>query len=222
MLAALLALPPDTTLDYTGLPQLASPQPYEIRGHSATIRIDGNTVVVESTTEYRNRGGAGTATLLVPRRRAGDEQSGQPTFNVEATWDKKPIKLSPTGSRGSSERIDARQTQYASDLTATVSLGKQSTHALRLRATTALGKAGRGPKQRIAGYLLEGGVPFGVLNLTFQYGRPTVFGLPEAAPSLGWQIGDRGAFVRKTDYTPSGEIATVAFWPGGFGGRDGG
>src|SRR4051812_2180806 len=99
MLAALIALPPDTTLDYTGLPQLAAPMAYEIRGHSATLKVEGNTVVVESTTEYRNRGDAGSATILVPRRRAGDEASGQPTFSVEATWDKKPIKLIPTAAR---------------------------------------------------------------------------------------------------------------------------
>lgn len=216
MLAALIALPPDTTLDYTGLPQLAAPMAYEIRGHSATLRVEGNTVVVESTTEYRNRGDAGSATILVPRRRAGDEASGQPTFSVEATWDKKPIKLLPSASRGSTERVNSRQTSYASDLSAAVPFGKQSTHALRLRATLALGKTGRGPQRRIAGYLLEGGVPIGTMNVAFQYGRPTVFGLPDAAPDLGWQIGTAGAFTRKTNYTPNGDVATIAFWPGGF------
>ena len=217
MLAAFIALPPDTTLDYTGLPQLAAPMAYEIRGHSATLKVEGNTVVVESTTEYRNRGEAGSATILVPRRRAGDENSGQPTFNVEATWDKKPVKLMAIAARGTSERVDARQTRYASDLNATVPFGKQATHALRLRATLALGKTGKGPQRRIAGYLLEGGVPFGVLNIAFQYGRPTVFDLPTAEPDLGWQIGDRGAFARKADYTPKGDVASIAFWPGGFG-----
>ena len=219
MLAALIALPPDTTLDYTGLPQLAVPSPYDIRGHSATLKVEGNTVVVESTTEYRNRGEAAQATILVPRRRAGDEGSGQPTFNVEATWDKRPVKLLPVAARGTSERINARQTTYASDLSATVLFDKQATHALRLRATLALGKAGRSPQRRIAGYLLEGGVPIGVLNVAFQYGRPTVFDLPTAEPNLGWQIGEKGAFARKADYTPKGDVATIAFWPGGFGGN---
>lgn len=216
MLAALIALPPDTTLDYTGLPQLASSQPYEARGHSATLRIEGSTVVVESTTEYRNRGDAGTATVLVPRRRSGDENSGQPTFTVEATWDKRPVRLMPVAARGTSERLGARQTGYASDLSAGVPLGRQSTHALRLRATLALGKSGKGAVRRIAGYLLEGGVPIGVLNVAFQYGPPTVFGLPDADPAMGWQIGDRGAFFRKAGFRPEGQVASISFWPGGF------
>ena len=93
---------------------------------------------------------------------------------------------------------------------------KQATHALRLRATLALGKTGRAPQKRIAGYLLEGGVPIGVLNLSFQYGPPTVFDLPIAAPALGWQIGLRGAFARQADYTPKGDVATVSFYQGGF------
>ena len=213
---ALLLLPQNTTLDYTGLPQLASPSAYTIRGHSATIRIEGSTVVVESTTEYRNQGDAGGATLLVPRRRMGDETSGQPTFTVEATWDKRPIRLSPTAARGSSERLSDTETRYASDLTARVNLGRQATHALRLRATLPLGRTGPAPQKRIAGYLLEGGVPISVLNLSFKYGPPTVFNLPTVAPAYGWQVGIRGAFVRKTDYTPDGQAATVAFYNGGF------
>jgi hypothetical protein len=43
-----------------------------------------------------------------------------------------------------------------------------------------------------------------------------VFNLPDVEPKLGWSVGTRGAFVRKTNYTPTGEIAFVAFWPGGF------
>ena len=171
---------------------------------------------VESTTEYRNRGDATNATVLVPRRRTGDETSGQPTFSVAATWDKRPIALAPVAPRGTDERVDARQTRYASDLSATVPFGKQATHALRLRATLALGRTGRGPQQRIAGYLLEGGVPFGTLNLSFQYGPPTVFNLPSVAPDYGWQVGTRGAFVRRKDYLPKGDVATIAFYKGGF------
>lgn len=216
MLALLLALPVDTSLDYTGLPQLAAPTPYQIRGHSATLKVEGDTVVVESTTEYRNRGDAATATILVPRRRLGDDNSGQPTFSVEGTWDKKPIKLSPIATRGTSEKLSTGATAYASDLSVTLPFDKQATHALRLRATLSLGKAGKGPQRRVAGYLLEGGVPIDILNIAFQYGKPTVFDLPEAAPDLGWQIGEKGAFARKADFTPNGEIASIAFWKGGF------
>lgn len=215
MLAALL-LPTDTTLDYTGLPQLAAPVPYEIQTQNTTIEVEGGTVTVDSTTVVRNRGDAATGTILVPRRRAGDTASGQPTFTVEATWDKKPLTLAPVADRGTSERVDVRVTRYASDLAASVPLGKQATHALRLHATIALGRTGRSPQKRVAGYLLEGGVPFGTLNLSFKYGPPTVFNLPDVAPDYGWQVGTRGAFVRRTNFAPNGDIASIAFYPGGF------
>ena len=219
MLAA-LTLAPATTLDYTGLPQLAAPTPYEIRGHSATIRVEGDRVTVESTTEYRNRGEAGTATVLVPRRRNGDETSGQPTFPVDATWDKRPIRLLPVASRGTSETTGPKQVEYRSDLSAKVPFGKQATHALRLRVTLPLGKTGATPPKALAGYLLEGGVPFGVLNLSFKYGPPTVFNLPDVMPAGGWQVGTHGAFLRRANTTPNGELAGIAFYKGGFKNRE--
>lgn len=215
MLVALM-LPPNTTLDYTGLPQLAASTPYEIRGHNATVHVEGDTYTVESTTEYRNRGDAATATVLVPRRRSGDAGSGQPTFSVDATWDKKPVMLSPVAARGTSDRVDAKVSQYASDLSASVPFGKQATHALRLRATLSLGRTGPSPQRSIAGYLLEGGVPIGTLNLSFQYGPPTVFNLPTMRPDYRWQVGTHGAFARRTNFLPKDEAVTMAFYKGGF------
>lgn len=212
MLAALIALPANTTLDYTGMPQLTAPAAYDIRGHSATIRIEGETVTVESTTEYRYRGDATTGTITIPLFRADAENPDPlpPAYSkVEATWDKKSLVLSPAA--GSFEP-SLRSAPQASQ----VPLGKQSTHALRLRMTLPLGRTGRAPQRRIAGYLLEGKVPIGVLNIAYQYGPPTVFGLPAVAPNFGWKVGDRGAFVRKANFTPTGEMTTLAFWPGGF------
>ena len=212
MLAALIALPANTTLDYTGLPQLTAPSTYDIRGHSATIKVEGETVTVESTTEYRYRGDAATGTITIPRLRVDAENpnAGPPSFPVEATWDKKPLSLSPVTATSPSPGM-------ASSLSGIVPLGKQATHALRLKMTMPLGRTGKAPQRRIAGYLLEGNVPIGVLNVSYQYGPPTVFNLPEVEPKMGWQFGTHGAFVRKTNYTPTGEIASIAFWPGGFG-----
>lgn len=216
MLAALLVLPANTTLDYSGLPQLSAPAAYDIRGHSATIKIDGETVTVESTTEYRYRGEAATGKILVPRLRVDAEnpKPEPPTFAVEATWDKRPIQLGAAEVQPTS--VDRPTSATKSYLSANVLLGKQATHALRLRMSMPLGRTGKAPQRRIAGYLLEGAVPIGVLNVSFQYGPPTVFNLPDVEPKLGWSVGTRGAFVRKTNYTPTGEVTTVAFWPGGF------
>lgn len=216
MLAALIALPANTTLDYTGLPQLTAPSAYDIRGHTATIKVDSDTVTVESTTEYRYRGDTATGQILIPRVRVDPDNPTPepPTFAVDATWDKQPIvfntvTVQPTDAGGPSGAVK-------SYLSANVVLGKQATHALRLKITTPLGRTGKSPQRRIAGYLLEGKVPIGVLNISFQYGPPTVFNLPDVAPKLGWQYGTHGAFIRKTNYTPTGEIASIAFWPGGF------
>ncbi|RYG17556.1 hypothetical protein EON82_23715, partial [bacterium] len=161
MLAALLVLPANTTLDYTGLPQLVAPSSYDIRGHSATIKIEGETVTVESTTEYRYRGDAATGQVLVSRLRVDAEnpEAPPPAFAVEATWDKKPISLAPVAD------YPKLAGATASPLSGSVPLGKQSTHALRLKMTLPLGRTGKSPQRRIAGYLLEGKMPIGVLNV---------------------------------------------------------
>lgn len=215
MLAALL-LPTNTTLDYTGLPQFAAATPIEVRGHTVTIRVQDETVTIESTTEVRNHGDTGSATILIPRRRMGDDASGQPGFTVEATWDRTPVTFAPVADQGTSERVDAKTTRYASDLSGTVTLGKEATHALRLKTVLPLGRTGSAPQRRIVGYLLEGGGPIVTLNVAFKYGPPTVFNLPTAAPDWGWQIGKKGAFAQRKNFTPAGEVATIEFYKGGF------
>lgn len=206
MLALIQTVVPAVEIDYTGLPQIVTDAPIDVRGHSVTLKIEGDTVTVDSTTEIRSLGGGGSATVTIPVRRLG--VPGAPTFALAATWDKKPIGLV-----ASETQVDTPN-QQSDDQVGTVIVGKTGTHALRIHATMSLGFIGKTPRQRYSAYLLQGDRSIGTLNVAFQYGGGGVFGLPAAKPALGWQIGDRGAFVRKTNFKPNNELARISYWTG--------
>jgi hypothetical protein len=35
-------------------------------------------------------------------------------------------------------------------------------------------------------------------------------------PNLGWQVGDKGAFVRENNYWPDNQLTYLTFYPGDF------
>ena len=54
------------------------------------------------------------------------------------------------------------------------------------------------------------------MNISYKYSDKSVFQLPEMHPNLGWQIGDKGAFVREVNYWPDNQLTYLSFYPGGF------
>lgn len=220
-LAALAAqkLPDNPSFDYSGLPQLRTAEKIDFQTHSVTVDIGGvkdGYVDVSTTTVLKNTtANKVVATLIVPRRRLGDANSGQPAFDITATWDKKPLKLVPASDHGYSETV-GKTVKYASDLSAKVTLAAGSTYALRIAYQTLLGKGGYEQKQRMTGYLFDGDKTISQLNIVYRYTDKSVFRLPEMHPNLGWQIGDKGAFVREENYWPDNQLTYLSFYPGGF------
>jgi hypothetical protein len=221
VLATLLQskLPDNPSFDYSGLPQLRTPERVDIISHSVTCEIDGTRegfVDVTSTTVFKNMTKASIkATLVVPRRRYGDANSSFPNFDITGTWDLKKLILTPASDHGYQE-ANGKVVKYATDLSAPVRLMPGGTYGLRLSYTVPIGKCGYEQKQKIVGYLFDGDKTIGQLNVTYRYGGKTVFSLPEARPNLGWQVGEKGAFVRQENYWPDNQLTYVTFYPGGF------
>ena len=211
--------PESASFDYSGLPQLRTIEKVEVQYHTVTLDVgdvrDGYVDVV-TTTVFKNRTNhAIRATLIVPRRRIGDANSGQPGFSINATWDKKPLPLIEAADRGYSEVV-GKSVKYSSDLSAKVILQAGGTYGLRTSYEVAIGKVGYEQKQHIAGYLFDGDKTIGQMNVSFKYNEKTVFRLPEVRPNLGWQIGDKGAFIREENYWPDNQLMYLTFYSGDF------
>jgi len=211
------ALPPNSIVDYTGMPEIrAAAGSLQLRTHSATIEIQGETAVVTSTTEVKNlTSGPLPIAVVLPRRRVADRGTSQPSFPIELLANRRAIPLQESR-RGIVDRPNSRQTDAVSDQEGRLTMGRNSTLGLRVTARIPLGRAGIDRKQRLAAYQLGGALPVGQLNIAYRYAGDTVFRLPEARPDLGWQIGPRGAFTRLSNVTPAGQVTSVAFYPGGF------
>jgi hypothetical protein len=207
-------LPEHPGFDYSGLPVIQSGG-LHAQTHGATVATTDVYADFSSTTVYKNPGGAGMATVMIPRRRIGDSASGNPTFAIHATWDNKPIALMTHGTRGGEPM--GGSVLYESDFTGKVPLVKGGTHVLRINYRVNTGKCGFDRKQHMVGYWLDGSDPIDGLNLAYPYGGRTVFRLPEVFPTdFEWEIGTRGAFVRKQNFTPGGQLTYITFYYGGF------
>jgi hypothetical protein len=203
-------LPENASVEYSGIPQVTGGQVTFV-SHSATLELYKDYAWVTSTSQLHNDGGAGAVTITVPRARLGMPNSGAPTVPVSATW---LLNLTPGPT---SSTINGRITSFTNSLIGSAPLKSGGSYALRISYRVALGKAGFDRKQLLSAYGLSSPVPIGTLNVTYRYAKGVVFRLPEPKPEIGWQIGDRGAFVRIANYDGATDLSYLLFYPGGFG-----
>lgn len=212
------AIPENPSFDYTGLPSIPS-----VAWKTHGVQIDMSTdkvATITSTTVVKNETTEPLKTLVtIPRRRIGDANSGNPNFVVKALWNNLPINLkSGTGlPKGEKLDIDKKSFAYKSDVFEQVVLGPGQTCSLKVSVSIPFGRCGYEQKQKVAAYLFEGTQTIGLTSISYRYGGPTVFRLPEANPSdWGWQVGTAGVFKRLENFTPKGELTYITFYPGGF------
>jgi hypothetical protein len=198
---------------FSGEPVLSSSFPYKILTYSVTITIDqeshgraSGTATVDTTTVYRNQGGAGTGTLVIPEVFNGP---AVPDLGMTVTWDKQPVTLQPMATKPYGQDQER-------DLNASVALRADGTHALRVHYTMSLQKAGYGANQFKLGYLMSDQAPIGLLTFAFKYTPASVFTLPNVMPDWHWQVGRSGASSRQVNFTPKKDFVTMQFYPNGF------
>jgi hypothetical protein len=172
------------------------------------------TATVTSTTVYRNMGGNGSGHLTIPQRRWARGQNGDPSLDLSATWDGAPVQLAAAASASSTGPKGI--VTVNKDLLGDVPLKDQATHVLKITFKEPLQKTGYGLNQFKAAYLLTAGQPIELFTMAFRYADQVVFRQPVATPRLGWQIGPKGASMRKTNWTPGDQIAAIQFYPYGF------
>ncbi len=206
------ALPENPSVDYSGLPQVSGHVTFV--SHAVTLELYKDYALVSSVSQIHNDGGAGSVTVTIPRGRIGDEKSGSPGFGVSATWVNTPIQL---GAGSSTSAPNGKQSIFTSSLKGTAKMTAGGSYALRINYRVPLGRCGFDKKQYLAAYDLASPVSVGVVNVTYKYAKGVVFRLPLPKPDLGWQMGDRGAFVRLANYDGQTSLSYMAFYSGGFG-----
>ncbi|HVT12799.1 MAG TPA: hypothetical protein VHE55_11075 [Fimbriimonadaceae bacterium] len=211
-LAAALALqnsdlPEKAVVAYSGIPTVTG-QNIVVQSHSVTLLLKKDHAEVSSLTLIKNDGPAGTAAVTIPEFQS---VPGAPSFAIAATWANAPLTLSREQIMGIPE--NRNPTWRFSGKGPMKNLG---TYALRISYSVPLGKCGFDHKQFLAAYDLNSPAPIGTLMTTYTYGPGVVFHEPEAAPNLGWQVGQKGAFLRLNGYDGKGGLSYCAFYSGGF------
>jgi hypothetical protein len=206
---------PDPSRDFavTGIPSLSGDgaMSVSVPTHSATIELrDDRTARVTSVTQFKNTLDRELKlSVRIPWKVVSRSSSPRTTYrSLKATWNDRDLPLvstmifPPTGA------------------SAEVVLPANATGSLKVSLDVPVGRTGPGFDQRVVGYALTGDQTIGQLNLTYKYqgnlsGRET-FRLPQTSPDLGWKVGDRGAFVRLSNYQPTGDVTAITFYSGGF------
>ncbi len=212
---------PDSRADvaFSGFPAgLVGPN-QRVLSHSVVIQIGTDRARVSSTTLVKSTWeSSALLALQIPRLRSGPLSST--AFPVAASWDGKPLSLTP-------QRLQPGSTLWPlylrfqgmpnATLSAGVELRPQATGALRVAYEVPLGRGLRDRQKRAVGYLLDTFGPIGILDIAVKTEPGAVFGLLEVPSGAGWEIGGKGAWARFRNWPGDASgILLVSFYPGGF------
>jgi hypothetical protein len=209
--------PPNPQYDYSGLPAFAAPSSaLTVRSHSVTLEVGNDFVDVSTVSELRNlTNGTLAVRVTIPRYRHGDAGATSPTFDMKASVNGHALTLRqafdsvPIVKRGKGVFV-------SNPLQTTLYLAKNTSYGLRTSYRVPVGRAGFDRKLRLVGYSLDPGRQIDNLVISYRTASGVVFRLPRPNPDLGWQVGSRGAFVKRTKFQPAGELTYVTYYPGGF------
>jgi hypothetical protein len=216
-----------SSFDFTGLPEILWSGDYAIETANARLALGKDaagkpSVTVTTLVTLKTQDKPFPGRILVPRRRWGDAQSGNPGWNVRFSVDGKSLPLRPISDRGSSSTRTTGVTEYASDLAFDQRFMPHRTYVIKTEVTLPTGKTGYEGKERMIGYFLGGEVKADQLQISFAYSQNEVFGLPtlamgEAAGAdydkTAVQIGNQGAFLRLNNLKLPGDVVTLRYFP---------
>lgn len=216
VLLAQVSFPENPRFDYSGTPQFpdASASAITLRTHSVTLDLDRKTTKVSTVTQIKNNlRKPVTLTIVFPRRRVAPANAGPASFDIVATWNGTNLGLVPARD-GAGSTAAGDQTEFRSDLTATVTLKSLATAGLRTSYTVASGKAGYGQSNQAAAYLLDPNLPIGQAAIAYRLAVGKVpLNLLQPKPDLGWQSGAKGASARMQNVQPGDRLTYVSFDP---------
>jgi hypothetical protein len=179
---------------YSGIPQIASPN-LTIVSHNVTLAISKDRVDISSVTLFKNNGPAGSYVVTVPIWSMGGAPTPSP---ITASWADAPVSWEPTSS------------------TVAVQVQNQGSYALRIKYSQNHGSSGADRMKHLVAYDLHSAGQVGTLMVTFTFAPDSVFHLPDVGPGAGWEVGPKGAFLKREGYAGRSGVAYCSFYPAGF------
>jgi hypothetical protein len=227
LMASVTVAPQLPSFDFTGLPQILWSGDYAIETANARLTLGKDAagkpaVTVSTLVTLKTQDKPFPGRILVPRRRWGDTQSGNPGWNVRFWLDGKSVALRPISERGSSSTLTSGVTEYISDLAFDQRFLPRRTYVIKTEVTLPIGKTGYEGKERATGYFLGGEVSADQLQISFAYSQNEIFGLPNLAlgdssgsvfEKSAVQVGNQGAFLRLNKIKLPGDLVTFRYFP---------
>lgn len=212
---------------YTGFPALKQAASIRLVSLSASGTVEKQTYAQEVTVVLKNTSDKEVvATITVPVHGQNVSWPMLKEHRVSATVDQVALTLArsavttePDISQKDNGRVYGT---YQASHDASVTFKPGQTRALRTRFVAPLGAAGLDGMQRLLVFETAGKNTWqgtcDQFNYALKYEPSVVFNVFAALPKAwGWQVGTRGAFVKRTPFTPEAKSLVVfTFYPNGF------
>jgi hypothetical protein len=212
------------TLTYFGLPETPAAHGVRMQSHSATFQLTPDRLQLQTLTLFRNESDKEvTVELRIPVRGWNSTPEQVSQLRLEGTMDQ--FKLAITAALpapSQPDRVYDRRSEripYRGAYTFTATFRPKQTRALRMNAAGAQGRAGLDLLRRVVMYdtggLEQWNGPVGQFNCAIQYHPDLVLQVFATRPERGWQVGTRGAFLRRTNVRKE-EPLIFTYYPGGL------
>ncbi|MER3413666.1 MAG: hypothetical protein C4341_05410 [Armatimonadota bacterium] len=181
-----------------------------------TIRKDG--VSVEARYMFKNLTDVDVPLLLVLPLFAENTNRPFPQNRLErlsATWDKEPLGFAEPPQAA---EINELATTYEKPFVASVTFRAKATHVLRVQFSV---QPGNDDLHRFVAWRTAGGASWAGrverADYAFKYDTKSVFHVVGIEPNWGWQWGQTGAYVKRTNFEPTaGEEFRFRYYPPDF------
>lgn len=212
---------------YTGIPALAAPAEARLISHSATGELGKDGYTQDTVTLVKNLTNKPLkVTVVIPVHGQNTTWPMLKDHRLSANLDGTPVTLSKKvetvqpdpGQRANGVVYGGYKANYQSEVT----FAPKQTRALRVQYSCPLGRAGLDGLQRLTAYDTSGAKtwmgPVDQFNYSLKYDPKLVFQVFAALPKAwSWQIGPRGAFVKRNSFAPEERpLVIFTYYPGGF------
>lgn len=174
---------------------------------STTIELRRSDYTLDSVTLFRNMTDKPVeGVVLIPIVYSGSYVN---PANVRALWSDQTVSAEPM-----TQPITPGSTMY---MRYRVSMRPYGQHSLKFQTVLPVARVGLDAEERLVSYKLVD-LPYTIqyFNYAIRYEADLVFRVIGAQAYQRWQIGRTGAFLKRDNIRPDGQVVNFRYYPGGF------